>query len=57
RPLPRQLNEALNELQADPVIRSAIGPYIFDRWLKTKAAEWEEYEREIHPWEWKRYLR
>ena len=54
--LPRDLNEACNELEKDDVIRDALGEHIFEHFLAAKRAEWAEYSSAIHPWEVERYL-
>ena len=54
--LPRDLNEACDELEKDDVIRDALGEHIFEHFLAAKRAEWAEYREAIHPWEVERYL-
>lgn len=54
--LPRDLNEACDELEKDDVIKAALGEHIFEHFLAAKRAEWEEYSSAIHPWEVERYL-
>ena len=54
--LPRDLNEACDELEKNDVIRAALGEHIFQHFLAAKRAEWEEYSSAIHPWEVERYL-
>ncbi len=54
--LPRDLNEACEELEKDDVIRDALGEHIFQHFLAAKRAEWAEYSSAIHPWEMDRYL-
>ncbi len=54
--LPRDLNEACDELEKDDVIRSALGEHIFAHFLAAKRAEWGEYSERVHAWEVERYL-
>lgn len=54
--LPRDLGEALDELEGDRVIRAALGEHIYGHLMEAKRAEWEEYATAVHPWEWERYL-
>jgi len=54
--LPRDLHEALDELQKDPVIRDALGEHIFQRFLEAKRQEWLEYSAMVSGWEVERYL-
>jgi glutamine synthetase len=53
--LPQNLNDALDALEADPVITGAIGPAA-DEFLKLKRMEWLEYMRHVSDWEVKSYL-
>jgi len=55
-PLPGSLDEALEELDWDPVVRAALGQPIFERFLAAKAEEWLAYRRHISQWELQRYL-
>jgi glutamine synthetase len=54
--LPSTLSEALDALEEDEVIMSALGPYIGDRYLTAKRQEYDEYERQVTAWEIDRYL-
>ncbi len=53
--LPQNLNEALNALEADTVLKERLGAEIVDEFLKVKRAEWVEYSRYVSDWEVKRY--
>jgi glutamine synthetase len=54
--LPASLDEALNFLEKDGVLREILGEHIFDHFLHNKRTEWAEYIKEIHDWELDRYL-
>jgi len=54
--LPTDLNEALKYLRKDRVVQSALGDYIYRRFLTAKTAEWENYISRIHPWEIEQYF-
>jgi glutamine synthetase len=54
--LPGSLDAALGCLEADPVIQSALGETLYDRFLEAKKAEWQEYAMQVTPWELERYL-
>ena len=54
--LPASLDEALNHLEKDGLLREALGDHIFDHFLFNKRTEWAEYIKEIHDWELDRYL-
>lgn len=54
--LPRDLHEALNELEKDDVIRAALGSHIYERFVEAKREEWQEYIGQVSEWELNRYL-
>lgn len=54
--LPSSLSEALDELEADTVIRSALGPHVYENFMTAKRIEWDEYRTQVHRWEIDRYL-
>lgn len=53
--LPQHLGDALDALEADPLICDALGP-VADEFLKLKRMEWLEYQRHVSDWEIKQYL-
>ena len=54
--LPRDLHEALDELEKDDVIRAALGAHIYERFVEAKREEWQEYIGQVSEWELNRYL-
>jgi glutamine synthetase len=54
--LPSSLGEALDVLAQNDVILSALGPFISDRYLAAKRQEFDEYNRQVTPWELERYF-
>ncbi|GAB4305643.1 MAG: type I glutamate--ammonia ligase [Myxococcota bacterium] len=54
--LPGDLSEALNALEKDEIICSALGPHILTNFLRLKREEWSEYIAAVHQWELDRYL-
>jgi len=54
--LPRDLHEALDELEKDRVILDALGEHIAGRFIEAKRAEWQEYISQVSEWEIRRYL-
>jgi glutamine synthetase len=54
--LPGTLREALDELEADGVIREALGEHVFERFVEAKTEEWNEYRTQVSSWEVERYL-
>ena len=55
--LPKSLRQAIVELDADPVVRAALGDHIYHAFRDAKLAEYERYRRAVHPWEHRAYLR
>ena len=55
--LPRSLRQAIDELDADAVVRSALGDHLYHAFRDAKLAEYERYRRAVHPWERQQYLR
>ena len=56
RSLPGNLSEALDELEADDLIKSALGEHIYDKFMTAKRIEWDEYRQQVHQWEIDQYL-
>ncbi|MGB9803379.1 type I glutamate--ammonia ligase [Desulfofundulus sp.] len=54
--LPQSLKEALDELERDDVLREALGPHVFGRFMEAKRIEWDRYRVQVHPWEIDEYL-
>ncbi len=54
--LPQSLQEALEALKADEVIRNALGPNLAAEFIKLKTQEWIDYSRCVTDWEIERYL-
>ena len=53
--LPQSLGEAVNALEADEVIREALGETLSAEFIRLKRAEWTEYARHVSGWEIARY--
>ncbi|GMA49878.1 hypothetical protein GCM10025857_12350 [Alicyclobacillus contaminans] len=54
--LPRNLEQALEALEEDEIIRDALGEHAYHHFVQAKLLEWEQYEKTVHPWEWEQYL-
>lgn len=55
--LPGSLKEAIDLAAECQVVRDALGPHIFERYLDAKLQEWEAYRIAVTDWELERYLR
>jgi glutamine synthetase len=53
---PGTLGEAIDELEADPVIAAALGDHVLSHYVSAKRAEWDEYRTQVTAWELSRYL-
>jgi glutamine synthetase len=54
--LPETLGEAIDEMAQSALMRKALGPHIFDRYVELKRKEWDEYRVQLTEWEMKKYL-
>ena len=54
--LPTSLAEALDELERSDLVREALGEHIFEWFLRNRRAEWEDYQRQVTPFELDRYF-
>jgi len=54
--LPSSLDDALNCLTQDEVIKEALGPIIFNNFIKVKKQEVKKSLLEVTPWEIQQYL-
>ena len=54
--LPATLGEAVAAMEADTVVREALGDHVFERLVEAQLAEWGEFRRHVSSWERERYL-
>ncbi|MGQ9556385.1 MAG: type I glutamate--ammonia ligase [Desulfurispora sp.] len=54
--LPADLDEAMRALEQDEVVRDALGPHVYERFMAAKRIEWDRYRTQVHPWEIEEYL-
>lgn len=54
--LPASLGQALEELRHDSVVQDALGEHVYQRFLEAKQLEWEDYRKQVTPWEVEHYL-
>jgi glutamine synthetase len=55
-PLPQSLVEAISVMEHSELVAETLGEQVFDFFLRNKRAEWEEYRREVTPYERRKYL-
>ncbi len=54
--LPGSLKEAMVELDKDAIIKDALGPMLYEAFVRSRMAEWEEYRMDVTDWELEHYL-
>ena len=54
--LPRNFFTALEEMEKSLLTKAALGDYIFDEFLRFKRNEWNDYRKQVTPWELKKYI-
>ena len=54
--LPADLGQAIEALQQDEIIQSALGQHVYERYIEAKKQEWDEYRLYVSEWELERYL-
>jgi glutamine synthetase len=55
-PLPASLHEAIAVMEHSELVAETLGEHVFDFFLRNKRAEWEDYQRQVTPFELTRYL-
>ena len=55
-PLPRSLDEAVRVMEQSELVAETLGEHVFDFFLRNKRAEWDEYRRQVTPFERSRML-
>ena len=54
--LPRNLKEAVDEFEKDPLMQQVLGGEVCRKFAEAKRQEWENYNAQISEWELKNYL-
>jgi glutamine synthetase len=55
-PLPTSLGQAITVMERSELVAETLGEHVFDFFLRNKRAEWQEYRRQVTPFELARYL-
>ncbi|MDA8287819.1 MAG: type I glutamate--ammonia ligase [Actinomycetota bacterium] len=55
-PLPRTLDEAVSAMEISELVAQTLGEHVFTWFIRNKRTEWEEYTRQVTPYELERYL-
>ncbi|KUG02902.1 glutamine synthetase type i [hydrocarbon metagenome] len=54
---PRDLQEAIDEMKKDDLVRETLGDHVFYSFIDAKQNEWDSYAETVHIWEIQRYLK
>ncbi len=54
---PRDLQEAIDEMKRDELVRETLGDHVFYSFIDAKQKEWDSYAETVHNWEIQRYLK
>jgi len=54
---PSNLYEALKHMEDSQLLKDTLGEHAFNVFFKTKMKEWIEYDKTVHSWEIKNYLK
>ena len=55
-PLPSSLAEAIAVMERSELVAETLGEHVFDYFLRNKRSEWQDYRRQVTPFELARYL-
>jgi glutamine synthetase len=55
--LPRNLEEAVDAFEADPLSREVMGEAMFSAYARFRREEWDSYHNYVSDWERRRYLK
>ncbi|KHL09088.1 glutamine synthetase [Mumia flava] len=50
-PLPRNLDEAIREMEASELVAETLGEHVYDFFLRNKRAEWHDYRSQVTQFE------
>jgi glutamine synthetase len=56
KPLPSSLNQAIQIMERSELMAETLGEHVFDFFLRNKRAEWDEYRRQVTPYELAKHL-
>lgn len=54
--LPGSLNEAVDLMEKNQVVKDALGEHIFNEFINAKRIEWDEFRVGVTPWEIDKYM-
>lgn len=54
--LPESLGHALALLEESNLVKETLGPHIYENYIHVKKEQWEDYRKQVTPWEINKYL-
>lgn len=54
--LPSSLYESINELKNNKLMKEVLGEHVYDRYIRIKTQEWNEFKMQVTEWELDKYL-
>lgn len=54
--LPKDLEGAVAEMKADPLLREVLGDHVYGKYVEAKEEEWHEFSTTVTEWELNQYL-
>ncbi|MDO9288015.1 MAG: glutamine synthetase family protein [Thermodesulfovibrionales bacterium] len=54
--LPSSLYEAVNELRKNDFIQGVLGKHLYQKYMRIKTREWNEFKMQVTEWELEKYL-
>ena len=55
-PLPESLADACDVMRSSELVAETLGEHVFDFFLRNKRAEWQDYRRQVTPFELNKLL-
>ncbi|MGC8811976.1 MAG: type I glutamate--ammonia ligase [Candidatus Aenigmatarchaeota archaeon] len=55
--LPQSLGEVMELTRKSKIVESALGKFVKEKIYETLKAQWDDYRKQVHPWELEKYLR
>jgi glutamine synthetase len=56
KPLPGTLDEAVSAMERSDLVADALGEHVFEWFIRNKRSEWDQFCRQVTPYELARYL-
>ena len=53
--LPEDLGEAIEEFKRSKLMKETLGEHMFSKYIETKSAEWNEFQKSVTDWELEKY--